>query len=175
MPLEAPDVRHRVSFTAGVREFHEADPTGRSPFVADLDPDRLADPAAFARYVANLLAAPLEETPRPRGWVPATTLWWIEDGEFVGRVGIRHRLTPQLRLVGGHIGYDVRPSRRRQGYAGRMLLDALPVAAALDIDPALLTCDDTNIASRKVIEAAGGRLFEADGGKLRFWVPTRLR
>ncbi|MCP2328810.1 putative acetyltransferase [Hamadaea flava] len=53
-----------------------------------------------------------------------------------------------------------------------MLRDALPVAAGLDIDPALLTCDDTNIASRKVIEAAGGRLFEADGGKLRFWVPT---
>jgi len=172
MPLVLPDVGHRSSFTEGVREFHAADPSGRSPFVGGLDPELLADPDEFRRYVDDLLAMRLEETPKPVGWVPSTTLWWIEDGEFVGRVGIRHRLTPQLRLAGGHIGYDVRPSRRRQGYAGRILRAAMPIAAGLGIDPALLTCDDTNVYSRKVIEGAGGRLFEADGGKLRFWLPT---
>jgi predicted acetyltransferase len=53
-----------------------------------------------------------------------------------------------------------------------MLTAALPVAQALGIDPALLTCDAPNIASRKVIEANGGVLEDKRGDKLRFWVPT---
>ena len=53
-----------------------------------------------------------------------------------------------------------------------MLAAALPVAAALSIDPALVTCDDTNVASRKVIEANGGVLEDQRGVKLRYWIPT---
>jgi predicted acetyltransferase len=53
-----------------------------------------------------------------------------------------------------------------------MLAAALPVARSLGIDPALLTCDADNIASRKVIEANGGMLEDSRHGKLRYWVPT---
>jgi predicted acetyltransferase len=53
-----------------------------------------------------------------------------------------------------------------------MLAAALPVASRLGVDPALLTCDATNVASRKVIEAAGGVLEDQRGEKLRFWLPT---
>ena len=74
--------------------------------------------------------------------------------------------------MGGHIGYDVRPSVRRRGYATLMLRLSLPVAHQLGIDPALITCDDTNVGSRRVIEANGGRLASASDGILRFWVPT---
>jgi predicted acetyltransferase len=52
-----------------------------------------------------------------------------------------------------------------------MLAAALPVARSLGIDPALLTCDADNIASRKVIEANGGVLEDSRHGKLRYWVP----
>jgi predicted acetyltransferase len=72
----------------------------------------------------------------------------------------------------GHIGYVVRPSARRRGHATAMLAAALPVANALGIDPALVTCDEDNIASRKVIEASGGTLEDQRGAKLRFWLPT---
>ena len=106
--------------------------------------------------------------------MPCTTLWWVDGSAYLGRIAIRHRLTPALREVGGHIGYDVRRSARRQGHATAMLAAALPVAAALGIDPALVTCDDTNVASRKVIEANGGVLEDERAGVLRFWVPTRL-
>jgi hypothetical protein len=54
----------------------------------------------------------------------------------------------------------------------RCLPQHLPVAASLGIDPALGTCDDTNVGSRKVIEANGGVLEDQLGVKLRFWVPT---
>jgi len=55
-----------------------------------------------------------------------------------------------------------------------MLAQSLPVAANLGIDPALVTCDTDNHASRKVIEAAGGEYEDERHGKLRFWVPTHV-
>ena len=74
-------------------------------------------PDGFGAYVDWLLAQALEDSPRPDGYVPSTTLWWIEDDAFLGRIAIRHRLTPALIEWGGHIGYDVRPSARRRGHA----------------------------------------------------------
>lgn len=129
-------------------------------------------PEGFAQFVAELRAQALEETPRPENWVPSTTLWWVEGDEYLGRIAIRHRLTPRLFEVGGHIGYDVRPSVRRRGHATAMLAAALPIARDLGIDPALVTCDEDNVASRRVIERNGGVLEDKRGNKLRFWVPT---
>jgi predicted acetyltransferase len=126
----------------------------------------------FRRYVDRLLESALEESPRPQGWVPQTTFWWVDGRTYLGRLSIRHRLTPSLREVGGHIGYDVRPTARRRGHATAMLAAALPIAHAMGIDPALITCDVGNVASRKVIERNGGRFAERGGDVLRFWVPT---
>ncbi|MFJ2116477.1 GNAT family N-acetyltransferase [Streptomyces sp. NPDC087850] len=129
-------------------------------------------PDVFAVYVDRLNAEPLEETPRIEGWVPCTTLWYVEGDTFLGRLAIRHRLNPFLHELGGHIGYAVRPTARRRGYATAMLTGALPVARGLGIASVLVTCDTTNTASRKVIEAAGGALEDERGGKLRFWIGT---
>jgi predicted acetyltransferase len=133
---------------------------------------RWADPAEFARYLRELADEARDQSPRPDGRVPQTTLWWVSGEEYLGRISIRHRLTAHLREIGGHIGYDIRPSARHRGHATAMLAAALPVARSLGIDPALLTCDADNIASRKVIEANGGMLEDNRHGKLRYWVPT---
>ena len=137
-----------------------------------LNNDRWDDPRQFASYVWRLRADALEESPRPEGHVPATTLWWIDDDEYLGRLAIRHRLTARLREVGGHIGYDIRPSARRRGHATALLAAALPMAHDLRIGLALITCDEDNIASRKVIEANGGVFEDTRDGKRRYWVPT---
>jgi predicted acetyltransferase len=131
-----------------------------------------SDPAQFAAYTEWLRADALEESARPPGYVPGTTLWWADGEEYLGRLTIRHRLTPSLLQLGGHIGYDIRPSARRRGHATAMLAAALPVAHELGIDPVLITCDADNIGSRKVIEANGGVLEDERDGKLRFWAPT---
>jgi predicted acetyltransferase len=129
-------------------------------------------PTGFAAYVESVRADGLEETSRPARFVPQTTYWWVEGEDYLGRISVRHRLTDFLLDVGGHIGYYVVPSRRRQGHATAMLRAVLPEAHRLGVDPALVTCDDTNLASRKVIEAAGGVLEDRRGVKLRYWVPT---
>lgn len=133
---------------------------------------RWSTPEGFAAYVRQLLAQSLEETPRPEGFVPATTLWWTDGRDFLGRLSIRHRLTEHLVERGGHIGYDIRPSARRRGHATAMLRAALPAARELGIESALITCDFDNIASKRVIENNGGIFEDQRGEKLRFWVPT---
>jgi predicted acetyltransferase len=128
--------------------------------------------AGFREYVEWLRGQALAYSPRPAGYVPCTTLWWVDGDDYLGRLAIRHRLTPQLRELGGHIGYDVRPSARRRGHATAMLRAALPIARRLGIEAALVTCDADNVASRKVIERNGGQLEDQRGDKLRYWVPT---
>src|SRR5687767_9805931 len=128
---------------------------------------------SFAKFVVGVRADRLEETRRPDGYVPATELWWVDRDEFLGRIGVRHRLTPVLLDVGGHIGYDVRPSARRRGHATEMLRQALVVAGALGLDRALITCDEDNLGSRTVIERNGGVLEDQPGRMLRFWVAIK--
>lgn len=164
--LVLPTTRVQGSFLEAVAEFHAE---GRH---LELDPLRLADPEVFRRYVRDVRAVALPETPRLLGRVPETFLWWVEGSTYLGRLSIRHELTEELRWEGGHIGYEVRPRARRRGHATRMLEAALPIAYRLGIDPVLVTCDTTNIASRRVIEHNGGRLESEVEGKLLFWLPT---
>jgi predicted acetyltransferase len=111
------------------------------------------------------------------GKVGATTFWLVEGETYLGRISIRHDLTDSLRVFGGHIGYDIRRSRRGQGLGGQMLALALPYAYALGIDPAMLTCDAANIASWRMIERCGGTreaAYEHEGAtRWRYWIPTR--
>ncbi|MDR7251103.1 putative acetyltransferase [Nocardioides sp. BE266] len=130
------------------------------------------DPDAFATFVDAVKADADEDNPRPSFHVPCTTLWWVDGEDYLGRIAIRHRLNDFLLDVGGHIGYDVRPTRRREGHATAMLQQALPWALGLGIDPALVTCDVDNHGSIRVIEAAGGELEDVRGVKRRYWVPT---
>jgi predicted acetyltransferase len=136
--------------------------------------EELEDPGEFARLIEAIRVEALPETEIPSDLVHQTILWLVEEDQWLGRLAIRHDLTPALLELGGHIGYVVRPSARRHGYATQMLTQSLPHAAGLGIDPALVTCDADNDASRKVIQAAGGELEDERHGKLRFWVPTRM-
>ena len=171
--LVLPTTSVRTSFLEAMEEFvaEHATNTQTAAWI-----DRWApgwrDPATFAEFVGAVRADELEDSPRPQGHVPCTTLWWVDGEEYLGRLAIRHRLTDFLLEVGGHIGYDVRPGRRREGHATAMLRAALPWAHDLGIDPALVTCDDDNVGSVRVIEAAGGVLEDVRGVKRRYWVPT---
>ena len=93
----------------------------------------------------------------PQGWVTNTFLVADVDGAMVGTLSLRHSLTPSLRQYGGHIGYAVLGAHRRKGYASEMLRQGVGIAHAAGIRPVLITCDDSNVGSIKVIETNGGR------------------
>lgn len=93
------------------------------------------------------------------GYASETILWLVDETHFIGEVGIRHTLTPELLRYGGHIGYEIRCSECRKGYGTRLLAMALPYCRdVLGLRRVLITCDDDNIGSRRIIEANGGVL-----------------
>jgi predicted acetyltransferase len=136
--------------------------------------DSLADPAEFARFVDLRLRARDPDAPRRPDWVACTFVWLVdEDDSYVGSLALRHQLNDFLLREGGHIGYSVRPSARRRGHAGRALQQALPIAReSLGLERVLVTCLETNEASRRVIEAAGGEYEDSRNGTRRYWVRT---
>lgn len=171
--LITPDTRLKESFLAAMAEFAEEGRAGdRSGIGSDLEEwvGRWETDEGFAAYVAEKVAE--RDGVVRDGWVRCTNLWWVDGEEYIGRMSIRHELTDWLREIGGHIGYDVRRSRRREGHATAMLAAALRIAYDLGIEQALVTCDDDNVASQLVIEHNGGVLEDVRKRKLRYWVPT---
>jgi predicted acetyltransferase len=93
--------------------------------------------------------------PRP-DIVPMDSYFIEAEGRILGELYIRHRLSPRLEQVGGHVGYKVRPSCRNQGVATAALRLALKQLGAMGIATALVTCRANNRASARVIEKCGG-------------------
>lgn len=113
----------------------------------------------------------------PYGYVPASTLWMIDNKEYIGRVSIRHKLTEKPFREIGHIGYAIRPSKRKMGYGNEILKLGLEKAKELGLSKVLLLCDDDNNGSIKVIENNGGILedkieFE-DKLERRYWIEIK--
>lgn len=97
-----------------------------------------------------------------KGWAPSRT--WLavrrSDSRVVGIVNYRPSPLPDFLLqYGGHIGYCIRPSQRRKGYAKEQLRLTLEKCRAAGEDRVLLTCDHQgNPGSEKTILANGGVL-----------------
>ena len=112
----------------------------------------------------------------PKGLVPSSTYLAVreKDNYIVGMIDIRHYLNKYLTQVGGNIGYGVRKTERNKGYAKQMLKLALEKCKELKIKKVLITCDEDNIASEKVILSANAKLEDirnVDGeNKKRFWI-----
>ncbi len=92
----------------------------------------------------------------PSGQVPRTTWWLVDGGEYIGTAWMRHVDAEHLLDVGGHIGYEIRPSKRGRGYGKLILKLALDKALAAGYESVVLLCNEDNPASQKVIEANGG-------------------
>ena len=130
---------------------------------------------SFANYL-QVLADGESGKNLPPSFVPDTSLFGFHKNEIVGKVAIRHRLNEFLLNVGGHIGYGVLPHFRNRGFATQLLAAGLIEAKRIGISKVLVTCDDTNVASVRVIEKNGGVLenkIETGPGlqlKRRYWI-----
>ena len=112
----------------------------------------------------------------PEGLVPSSTYLGVREkaNYIVGMIDIRHYLNEYLTQVGGNIGYSVRKTERNKGYAKQMLKLALEKCKELKMKKILITCDEDNIASEKVILSANAKFEDIrniDGeNKKRFWI-----
>ncbi len=101
----------------------------------------------------------LDPSTVPEGLVQATQFLGVResDGVVVGMIQVRHRFNDYLEKYAGHIGYSVRPSERRKGYAKEMLALVLPFCRdTLGLRRVLITCVKGNEGSRRTILSNGG-------------------
>jgi len=106
-------------------------------------------------------------------YVPQTIYWLIVNDKPVGIGKLRHYLNDNLKIVGGHIGYSIRPSERKNGYGNLILKEILKEAQKMNISEVLLTCDAINIPSRKVIEKNNGVLESTENGECKYWIKLK--
>ena len=173
--LVAPDVRYQRSFLeaaeeilwssdddhyAGLSVFPTVDDYPGEEFA--LDELRSADDVR-ASSLRRLRATADDATWFPEGIVPSTVLWWVDGDTYLGRLAIRHSLTPGCATSAATSGTSCGPAARGHGHATAMLGRRAAHRRRLGIDPALVTCDDTNL-----------RLAQGDRGqRRRLRVPAR--
>jgi len=100
-------------------------------------------------------------------WVVTDTFFAVRenDKKILGIISFRHELNDFLKDF-GHVGYSVRPTERKKGYATEMLKQVLAVAKEIGLSRVQLSCEKENIPSIKTIAKNGGvyeRSFEFEG------------
>ena len=171
LKLIEPVIELRAEFLAMIEEF-EAEDRDTIDGIGCIEADDFEDSVRRAKEQVRGIDL-------PEGWVPASTYWLVCDGIPIGTCNLRHELNEFLENYGGHIGYSVRPSQRNKGYGSQMLQLALQKAKGLEIERVLITCDDDNIASARVIEKNGGKLADvvkteyAEFLVRRYWIALK--
>ncbi|PKM65384.1 MAG: GNAT family acetyltransferase [Firmicutes bacterium HGW-Firmicutes-2] len=95
----------------------------------------------------------------PEGYVATVTYWMVNsNNEILGSIRYREKLNEDTKINGGHIGYDISPSKRKLGYGKIMLKLLLEKLKEEKVSNILLTVVQDNLASIKIIESNGGVL-----------------
>lgn len=106
-------------------------------------------------------------------YVQQTIYWLYVDGRPVGYGKLRHRLNEALLERGGHIGYVIRLDERGKGYGTLLLRELVREAAGLGLTEVLLTVDEDNLRSRRVIEGNEGVLSDTKDGICKYWITIK--
>jgi predicted acetyltransferase len=167
--LLKPDAKFKTSYLEGIGEL-----IAEGYLKGKLDVHAIA--SDFESYLEGIAEFEFGKN-IPDGFSAQTELWLIrEPDHYIGTLKIRHQLcNDYLSSVGGNIGYYIRPTDRARGYGNLILKLGLCHAKTLGLDKVLITCNEENLKSRKVIEGNGGKFeskafHERTGTMNRYWI-----
>ena len=129
--------------------------------------DRIFKGWTFEDALDRCLGMENPEYAAKSNWCPGRTFFLVRerDRRIIGSINVRWSLTEQARQFAGHIGYGIRPSEQRQGYAKLMLYLGLKEALKAGEREVIVGCDTANMASAKTILALGGVWERSESGE----------
>ena len=116
------------------------------------------DEKSYEEWVINVHNMENEKYALSKGLVPSSTYFLIRenDDKLIGMIDLRIKLNDYLRNYGGNIGYSIRPTERKKGYAKIQLYLCLLKCKEYGLDKILITCANYNEGSRRTILSLGG-------------------
>jgi predicted acetyltransferase len=148
--LVLPSDQYKTSYLEALKEFKEADGD-----TVDIE-EREQNFDVFLQKLKN------DETVNDGDKVPNIQYWLVEGDRYIGRGNYRPTLNENLKFRGGNIGYAIRPTERKKGYATLIMQKLIEKAKTDGLKELLVTSDSDNMASIGVIEKVGGVLQNSD-------------
>jgi predicted acetyltransferase len=167
MKLIKPTLEYQKSFCEMVADFKKHNEIEYPKYFTENE--------SYEQYVSNLIKMEDEICNE----YPTESFWLINDNdEIVGTIRYRKSLNEYTVIDGGHIGFDIRPSYRRNGYGNIILNKMLEILYERNVDKVLVTCELDNVGSKRIIEKNSG-FFENEQiskrtNKMvrRYWIKT---
>lgn len=152
-------VEPSMAYAREITAYREEMLAAESGFDGCFSMKRMPDSQEYVNYCTGWEdpSRPLEEK-GARG----TVLLCIRkaDSRMVGCMQVHHVLNERMKNYTGHVGYSVRPSERRKGYATMMLAKAKDYLSSFGFSEIQVSCLPENVASRRTILANGGEYIE---------------
>ncbi|MBQ8953888.1 MAG: GNAT family N-acetyltransferase [Clostridia bacterium] len=149
LTLVLPSMEYKERAIDYIREFHEHD-------------DQVHGSGSLDRYLReSSYEAWLEKIKGDLANTPSEPTYFcvrLADERIVGMVNIRPVFGEFILTEAGHVGYSVRPTERRKGYAVFMLREAVRICREAGVDGVVVSCDAGNAASAGTIMKCGGVL-----------------
>lgn len=147
-------------------------PQNENGFYNPAAPEDLVDEDTFKNWLKKKILESKGENLKD-GYVPQTIYWVMDQDEIVGIGKMRHYLNEKLLEHGGHIGLGISSVCRTKGIGTEALKLLLAKAEEFDIEEVLLTNNEDNFASRRIVEKCGGVLESINDGHCKYWIKLK--
>jgi len=147
-------------------------PYNENGFYNPAESEDLVDETTFKNWLNQRILESKGENLK-EGYVPQTIYWVMYQDEIVGIGKMRHYLNEKLLEHGGHIGLGISSACRSKGIGTEALKLLLAKADSIGIEEVLLTNNEDNYASRRIVEKCGGVLECINDGHCKYWIKLK--
>lgn len=96
----------------------------------------------------------------PKEYVPSFSYVACIGDEIIGSFNIRPIMNKKVEKYSGNIGYLINPNYRNRGFGTELLNLCIEECKRFNLNDVIVTCKESNIGSKKVIENNNGNFIE---------------